>query len=83
MNSQLEDKPQQESQYAVRPHHRMERPKRDRYFKTRNILNLLFVLGAIAGLLVYFYANHNAGIIIILVSMVFKVIECCLRLFRR
>ena len=36
-----------------------------------NVLNTLFIIGALAGLIVYFCASHN-GIIVILVAMVFK-----------
>ncbi len=83
MNNKIDEGQQPETQYAVRPHHRMARAPKDKYFKTRNVLNTLFIIGALAGLIVYFCASHNAGIIVILVAMVFKIVECCFRLIHR
>lgn len=48
--------------------------------KLRNVLNIIFILGAIAGMIVYFKADHDLGIIIILCSMAFKFIESAIRL---
>ena len=41
----------------------------------RNWLNLIFVVGAATGMLVYYLHNHDIGTYIILGSMVFKFIE--------
>lgn len=62
-------------------HHRRpdEDSSRDRFFKTRNVLNILFMLGAIIGILLYLFASHTVGTIVILASMIFKVVECSLR----
>ena len=54
--------------------------KNEKYIKIRNILNLVFILGAIIGVLVYFYSDHTVGTYIILCSMGFKFVECTLRL---
>ena len=54
----------------------------DRFFKTRNILNSIFIIGAVIGMIVYFFAARNTGTIIIIGAMLFKVIECCLRFIR-
>lgn len=54
----------------------------DRFFKIRNILNIIFILGAIIGVLLYVYSTQTVGTIIILISMVFKIIECILRFIR-
>ncbi|MBR1428146.1 MAG: hypothetical protein IJ582_03825 [Prevotella sp.] len=48
----------------------------------RQILNLIFMVGAVIGVLVYFYSNHDTGTYIILASIVFKIIECALRLIK-
>ena len=40
------------------------------------------MLGAVAGLCVYFLANTTTGTIIILGAMVFKMVECVLRLIK-
>ena len=54
----------------------------DRYMALRNILNIIFMLGALAGVVVYFYGNQDTGTIIILVSMVFKIVECVFRFMK-
>lgn len=65
------------------PRHRKPEPDdASRFLKIRNILNIIFMIGAIIGMIVYFISDHTTGIIIILSSMVFKIAECCLRFFR-
>ncbi len=48
----------------------------------RNWLNIIFMLGAIVGLLFYFNHHKETGIYIILVSMVIKFAEAALRMFK-
>lgn len=48
----------------------------------RNWLNLLFVVGAALGMLVYYMHSHDIGTYMILGSMVFKFIEVTLRLMK-
>lgn len=64
-----------------RPDHRMHRQERkDRFLYIRQWLNIIFMLGAVIGVIVYFLADlTTTGTIIILVAMVFKIIECILR----
>ncbi len=53
--------------------------------KTRSLrlwLNIIFMVGAIAGLVVYFYANREVAKYILIVSCVFKFIELGLRLLK-
>ena len=45
-------------------------------------LNVIFLVGAIAGLIVYFYADHETAKWILLVSLVFKFVELILRIFK-
>lgn len=54
----------------------------DRFFKIRNILNILFMMGAVIGVLIYLYSNRTVGTVVILISMVFKIIESTLRFIR-
>lgn len=54
----------------------------DQYFRLRNLLNIIFMLGAIAGVAVYMTADRTAGTIVILVAMLFKIVECVFRLKR-
>lgn len=63
-----------------RHHSRSERS--DRFFKIRNILNIIFMIGVVVGVIVRYCHDKTMGIVIILVSMVFKMFECCLRLIR-
>lgn len=60
-------------------HHRQTEEPEDKYLQIRNILNTIFMLGAIVGVAIYFLANTTVGTIIILAAMVFKIVECCLR----
>lgn len=60
-------------------HHRQIEKSTDKYLRIRNILNIIFMLGAIVGVAIYFFANITVGTIIILAAMVFKIIECCIR----
>ena len=73
-NEQLAKKP-------VREHLRPEKEK-DPYIRTRQWLNIIFMVGAVVGMAVYFLANNTIGTYIILVSMVFKIIECVLRFLK-
>ena len=54
----------------------------DKYRMLRQILNILFMLGAVIGVIVYFYYGRDLGTIIILVSMAFKLAECVFRLLK-
>ena len=67
-----------------RPDPRMHRQERkDRFLYIRQWLNIIFMLGAVIGVIVYFLADlTTTGTIIILVAMVFKIIECILRFIR-
>ena len=56
---------------ARRPDHRIHRHEpADRFLHIRQWLNIIFMLGAVVGVAVYFLA------------MVFKIIECLLRFIR-
>lgn len=64
-------------------HHQRDEQNTDRLLPVRNILNLIFMVGAIIGVALYFFSNKTVGIVVILCAMVFKMAECCLRFFRR
>ncbi len=60
-----------------------EKPVNDHFRSTRQWLNIIFMIGAIVGVLLYlFHSPQTVGIIVILVSMVFKIIECALRFMK-
>ena len=50
--------------------------------KLRMWLNIIFMVGAIAGLIVYFKADHETAKYILIVSCVFKFIELVLRILK-
>ena len=45
-------------------------------------LNVIFMIGAIAGLFVYFKVDHEMAKWILIVSLVFKFVELFLRIFK-
>ncbi len=50
------------------------------HLRLRNILNVVFMLLAVVGLIVYLHADETVGAIIILVGVVFKIVESALRI---
>lgn len=54
----------------------------DRYIVLRNTLNIIFMVGAVIGVIVYFQCGRNAGTVIILASMLFKIVECVFRFMK-
>lgn len=62
--------------------HRLPR-EHSRIDYIRQWLNAIFMLGAVIGVIFYFLADHNTGVIILLCSIVFKFIECILRVINR
>ena len=46
----------------------------------RNILNTVFVIGAAAGMFIWYKYSQPTGTIVILTAMAFKFIEVCLRI---
>lgn len=72
-----------EEQGLKHPHkRRLEEPK-NTLFKVRNILNTIFIIGAIIGVAMYYASNRTVGTIVILSSIVFKLVESCLRFFHK
>lgn len=63
----------------IRHHNHSDDQNGDRFLKIRNILNAVFMVGAIIGIVLYLTSNHDVGVIVILVSMAFKAVECVLR----
>lgn len=67
----------------MRYHSRLEEDeKQDKYLMLRQILNIIFMLGAVVGVLLYFYQNKTIGTIVIVVAMFFKMVECVFRLLK-
>lgn len=74
-----------QEEYNGLPEHpqRHRRPDNDRLLQLRNVLNVIFMLGAIVGVFFYVSADKETGTYIILGAMVFKIAESSLRLLRR
>jgi len=66
-----------------RHHRRPDRQDGDATLKVRNILNIIFMIAAGAGVALYFYGNRQTGTIVILAAIVVKIIECCIRFLNR
>lgn len=74
--------------YAVRPEHRQRRlidyNGRDKMFKVRNTLNIVFMLLAVIGLILWTQTElQTLSIVFLLVGVALKIVEVCLRLFNR
>ncbi|MCD8292100.1 MAG: hypothetical protein LUC91_11460 [Prevotella sp.] len=76
--------PEQDNFHYERPSRRRrnEEEKPVRFLLLRNILNTVFILGAIVGVLLYVYKNEQVGTIVILGSMMFKIVECVFRFMK-
>lgn len=61
---------------------REHKKEKDQMLPLRQWLNIIFMLGAIVGVCLYFFANQQVGTIVILGAMVFKMIECVLRFMK-
>lgn len=75
--------PEEQSQVAHPKRHNLE-PFRDSS-RTRTLrfwLNIVFMVGAIAGLVVYFYADREAAKYILIAASVFKFVELALRILK-
>lgn len=48
----------------------------------RNILNIIFIIGALIGMFLYYKGNTETGTIVIIVAMAFKLIEVVIRLLK-
>lgn len=67
-----------------RPKRHNLQPFRDssRTRRLRLWLNIIFMVGAIVGLIVYFNADHEVAKYILIGSLVFKFVELFLRIFK-
>ena len=53
---------------------------RGKHFALRNWLNIVFLVGAVAGLLLYYLHSNTVGTVVILAAMVFKMAESIIRM---
>lgn len=79
----IEEQNTGDEQIASRPrHHTRPKPTRDKFFVLRQIFNIIFMVGAVIGCVVYIKVNDTMGAILIIIAMAFKMAECVLR-FRK
>lgn len=53
----------------------------DPFFALRNILNIIFMVLAVIGVIIYLVVEDNTiGVYIIIGAIVLKMVECCLRM---
>lgn len=50
--------------------------------RIRQVLNIIFMLGALAGVIIYFASDKFIGTIVILIGMAFKMMEYIIRFMR-
>lgn len=88
VNTESNENNETKTSYAVRPHHRQRRlidyDGRDKMLKVRNKLNIAFMLLAVIGLILWTQTEYQtASTIVLIVGVVLKIIEVCLRLFKK
>lgn len=60
-----------------------EEPRNQKVFIIRQVLNIIFIIGAVVGAALYwFQPEETLGILVIMTAMFFKMAECVLR-FRK
>lgn len=59
-------------------HHRRPDEPKGAFFKMRQIFNIIFMVGAVIGVIVYL-KNETMGAILIVTAMAFKMAECVIR----
>ena len=74
-----------ETEYAVRPHLKQKRliDNDNHMLKYRNILNIVFMLLAIIGVVIFTQTEYRTiATIILIIAVVLKFIEVALRMFK-
>ncbi len=64
------------------PGHRRREKSRNGILVLRNVLNIIFMLVAIAGVITYMTVDKEIGMYIVLVSIPFKITESAIRMLR-
>ena len=61
---------------------KMSYAEKGRFFKLRNILNIIFILVTIAGMAIFYWKNQELGGILLISAVVIKLAECVLRILK-
>lgn len=62
--------------------HKRGEKNKNMVFILRNVLNTIFIIGAIVGMVYYFFVDDYIGTFIILGAMAFKFTEATIRLLK-
>jgi len=80
----MENITENENEIQEQPRHRsiekISYAEKGRFFAIRQILNLLFILLAIAGAIIYYFFWQEAGGILLITAVIIKITECVLRI---
>lgn len=72
-----------ENRFLERNRDKEETPVKENFRTIRQWLNIIFMVCAIIGVALYvMHTPQSTGIIVVLVAMVFKIIECALRFIK-
>lgn len=74
---EMEDEEKVELKRQKRHHRKTE--ESDMFFLIRQVLNILFMIGAVIGCFIYLKVNDTMGTIVIVIAMAFKMAEYVLR----
>ena len=73
----------EEEVQEILPRRRSHRkPASDQLLGFRNVLNIIFMILALVGVVVYVWFDSTVGTYIVIGGMAFKMVECCLRMLR-
>ena len=61
---------------------RMSYAEKGRFFKLRNILNIIFIITAIAGMAMFYWKSQQIGGAMLIFAVVVKLAECVLRIIK-
>ena len=64
------------------PRRERRKPASDQLLPFRNVLNIIFMVLAVVGVVVYVWVDDTIGIFIVIAGMAFKMVECCLRMLK-
>jgi hypothetical protein len=68
-----------DNQQLRRRHRGEDETPKDNFLRLRNWLNIIFMIGAVVGVLLYLFGDQTVGTIVVLVAMVFKMVESAIR----
>ena len=63
-------------------HHKRQDDRELKMRQIRNVLNIIFMVAAVVGVIVYLNGNRTTGIYIFIGSMPFKLVELAIRLLK-